>query len=310
MRFFIYLFLCCFVASAQADFTPPDNQEKIKLRDVVTEMPQTAWDSIKYSFTKDSIPVWAAIVTSTAVLYHYDQDIYVGAMNDGNRWNLGNQDNTKTVISGAGFDLLRLPTDLASGMYFLGDGWTHTTIALSFLGTGYFGDHNRAYNTGLEIIHGMVVSTVFSQALKRSFGRQSPNHSTEPRGKWQPFPSIAAYGKDTPSYDAFPSGHIMTATLTFTIIQNNYPEYFWYTTPIETLWLGALMFEMMNNGVHWASDYPLGIAMGYVVAKASTQLGVSHKKDGSGKSDKKSAWDFYPGMDAYGTTTMNAMYEF
>ncbi len=28
-----------------------------------------------------------------------------------------------------------------------------------------------------------------------------------------------------------------------------------------------LMFQMVNNGVHWWSDYPLGLFIGYTVGK-------------------------------------------
>ena len=34
-----------------------------------------------------------------------------------------------------------------------------------------------------------------------------------------------------------------------------------------------LGFAMLNNGVHWAGDYPLGIAMGYVFAKVAVDHG-------------------------------------
>ena len=56
------------------------------------------------------------------------------------------------------------------------------------------------------------------------------------------------------------------------------------------------MFGMVNNGVHWASDYPLGIAMGYVFGKAATQLGRSYSEDPATtvKSNAKSDWMIMP----------------
>ena len=30
---------------------------------------------------------------------------------------------------------------------------------------------------------------------------------------------------------------------------------------------------MMNNGVHWASDYPLALGMGYLIGKISANYG-------------------------------------
>jgi hypothetical protein len=242
------------------------------------------------------------------VLYHYDDDIYAGAKNDGRRWNIASEDHTKTVWSAFGIDLLRLPSDTGSGLYFLGDGWVHMSAAAGFFLTGYFGDNVRPYNTGLELVHGMIVSTIFNQALKRSTGRESPNRATEPRGRWRPFPSIDAYGKNTAMYDAFPTGHIMTATLTFTTIAINYPEYKMYIYPLEGVWLTALGFQMVNNGVHWASDYPLGIAMGYVIAKMSVHM-AEHSTDLAKHADDKPRWAFYPAVTP-DAPTMNAVYQF
>jgi hypothetical protein len=306
VRPLILVFLLGAAQIAWADESPAYKYSKLPLFSTLTEIPQTALDSISYSFTKESLPYWAAIIGSTAVLYHYDADIYQGGKNDGQRWGLGNADNTKTVLSGFGFDLVRLPSDTASCLYFLGDGWTHTIISLSFFADGYFTDNPRPYNTGLEIIHGMITSTLLSQVVKRATGRESPNMSTEERGRWRPFPSVTAYQDHTAQYDAFPSGHIMTATLSFTVINENYPEYFWYIAPIEGLWLTALGFEMVNNGVHWASDYPLGIAMGYVVGKMSARLA---ERNEHAKTKKAHAWTFFPTVAGNGPQ-MNAVYVF
>ncbi len=282
-------------------------EERIPLLSVVTEVPTTTLDTFEYSFTKRSLPAWAVILTTSAAFYHYDEDLLKAAKSDGRRWGLGNSDTTKTVVHGFGFDLLRLPSDTGSALYFLGDGWTHFLMSFSFLGTGYFSGANRPYNTGLEIIHGMITSTVISQALKRATGRESPSVSSAPRGKWRPFPSVTGYQAHTPMYDAFPSGHIMTATLTFTIINENYPEYFKYVAPAEALWLTVLGFQMMNNGVHWASDYPLGIGIGYAVGKMSAHLAQRHKQEGAARS--ASQWMIYPGIGPDGPE-LNALYAF
>ena len=50
---------------------------------------------------------------------------------------------------------------------------------------------------------------------------------------------------------------------------------------------------MVNNGVHWASDYPLGIAMGYVFGKASAKLGRPKEKN---KTADETAWQIVPSM--------------
>lgn len=249
-----------------------DTSEYLPMLDVVYKIPETSWGTLKTAFSKDSLPQWGVIIGSTALLYHYDEKIYSEIQQQGRHWGIGNGDNTKAAFQLGPYDV-RFPTDTGSGMYFLGDGITHSTIAASFIGFGYLAESPRAYNTGLEIVHGMVVSTIFNQALKRSFGRQSPIRKTKNRGEWRPFPSFKKYADDTAAYDAMPSGHIMTATMTFTVILENYPEHAYWIRPLEITWLTLLGWQMVNNGVHWASDYPLGIAMGYLYGKAAARLG-------------------------------------
>lgn len=282
------------------------SEEKIPLLDVITAMPATSIDGLKTSFSKESIPWWGLILGSTAILYHYDEDIYADIQGKGRKWGLGNGDNTHALFE-IGPWPVRFPTDTGSAFYFLGDGITHFAIAGTLLTYGYLSDNNRPYNTGLQIVHGMAVSTFFSQALKRSFGRESPYVQTEERGAWRPFPSFSQYGSDTPKYDAMPSGHIMTATLTFTVIIENYPEYEYWLRPLEITWLTLLGFQMVNNGVHWASDYPLGIAMGYVFGKSAAKLGKS--KSGHEKKADEISWYLIP-EDRMGIPTVQFVMDF
>jgi hypothetical protein len=275
----ILIYLVCAIGlfskltlASETETTSTDSQI-IDYKKVITEIPKTSIMGLEKSFSKESIPDWIAILSSTAVLYNNDEVILRDVQRSGRDWGIGNDDNTRAVITAGDFDIIRLPTDIGSAMYFLGDGWIHGGIAAGFLINGYSNHNSRAANTGLQLAHGMIVSTMFNQFLKRSFGRQSPYVKTEYLGKWSPYPSIAEYQAHTSKYDAMPSGHVMTTTLVFTIINENYPEYSNYIIPIGVTWTSILAWQMVNNGVHWAADYPLGIAMGFVFGKASTQLG-------------------------------------
>ncbi|MBX3023067.1 MAG: phosphatase PAP2 family protein [Bdellovibrionales bacterium] len=304
-----------FVHAADIDSSwpvpPPEGVrlEKIKPLEVLTEIPNTAWETLKFSFQRDSVPVWSGIFISTALIYQYDADILKWAQGQGRRWNLGNSDMTKTVVEVGPYPIFRFPSDTGSALYFLGDGWTHFGISLGFAGYGYFKENTRAWNTGLEIFHGMMVSTIFNQALKRSFGHETPSQRTTERGQWKPFPSVKAYNTRTAKYDAMPSGHIMTTTLVFNTIRMNYPEYSSYIWPVQILWSAALGYQMVNNGVHWASDYPLGIAMGWAVARMSVKMG-EHNREARKESRGKNQWQFFPSVGPEGETTMNAMLSF
>jgi hypothetical protein len=265
-------------------------EKRLELLDIFRKVPETSVYTLKQSFSKEAIPGWGVVLGSTAILYHYDEKIYAWSQKKGRDLGIGNEDNTRPVVTAFDHDILRLPSDTGSAMYFLGDGWTHMLFAGGVLTYGYAKNQTHEVNTGIILMHGLLVSTIFNQTLKRTFGRESPNVKTSERGSWNLFPNFNDYNTKTGSYDAMPSGHVMTATLTFTILAERYPENKIPIYSVGGVWISALMFQMMNNGVHWASDYPLGIAMGWVIGKASTKI-VSNPKD---EKEKETAWNFFP----------------
>ncbi len=283
------VFLVLIICSIRASFA----EERLQFLQLITEVPATSKSFLKESFSKESLPYWGVILGSTGVLYHYDEQIYSDIQKRGRDWGIGNEDDTRSVLTISGHEIVRMPSDTGSFLYFLGDGWMHASIGAGFVTTGQFAENNYTYNTGMMIWHGMIVSTIFNQALKRSFGRESPEVSTSERGSWNLFPSFNDYNSKTASYDAMPSGHVMTATLTFTILSERYPEYNSYIYPLYGVWASALMFQMVSNGVHWASDYPLGIAMGYIIGKHTARMG----KEPAEKGEEKTSWQLMPTMN-------------
>lgn len=274
--------------------TPEIKYTPLEFKQIFTEIPSTlvkTWDT---TMTREALPYWGGILGSTALLYYYDEQILKASEQTGRDLGIGNKDGTKTFISINDFPILRLPTDTGSKMYFLGDGWMHMSIAWSFYFTGLAKDQVKTTNVGIQLFHGMAASTIINQVLKRATGRESPNTRTDYRGRWRPGPSFKSYWERTGEFDAMPSGHIMTATLVFTIIKNNYPDHDYWLTPLEYVWLSLLGFQMMNNGVHWASDYPIGIATGYVVGNIVSELGQTP----IGQTTKKKDWMFFPSMDS------------
>lgn len=286
--FLIALFVTATTHATEA----PAPEVRLGFWDAFTAVPGTAKDTLRTSFSRDAVPGWGAIFLSTALLYHYDEQLYSYSQKKGRDWGIGNEDNTKPLVSAFGQELVRLPSDTGSALYFLGDGWMHFSIAASFYGAGRLRENTYNANTGVILLHGMVVSTLFNQTLKRSFGRESPEVKTHARGAWRPFPSFSKYNSNTASYDAMPSGHVMTATLTFTVLAERYPRYNVPIYAVGGVWISALMFQMMNNGVHWASDYPLGIGMGWVIGKAATRM-VERVQPSADKTTT-SAWKIWP----------------
>ena len=61
---------------------------------------------------------------------------------------------------------------------------------------------------------------------------------------------------------------------TVTVIATNYPEKKWIR-PLGYTLIGLTGWAMMNTDVHWAGDYPLALAVGYVAGKVTT---LKHRK--------------------------------
>lgn len=276
------------------------NQSKISLWNIFKKIPATGKETISSSFTEDTLPGWGLVLGSSLLLYGFDEPIYSGVQDLGRSVGVTGDNEYKVILRMGDMKILQLPKNKSAFFYYLGDGWMHAGFAAGMMVYGQTKSNNRAYNTGVMIIHGMMLTAIFDQILKRSFGRESPYVKTQDRGAWHPFVSFKKYQKNTPSYDAMPSGHIMTATLTFTVLSEQYAEYrrpIFYT---ELAYLTILGLQMVNIGVHWASDYPLGIAMGYMIGKAAVKMNQNDAELSNSSSakttmdDQKMHWQFLP----------------
>ena len=130
-------------------------------------------------------------------------------------------------------------------------------------------DDYRALNTSNELIEVLFSVGLTTQVIKRVTGRQSPSAAINDGidgGAWNTFPSFNAFSKNTPNYDAMPSGHVATYMATLTVIATNYPELKWIK-PVGYSLGSLLAFNMVSGKVHWTSDYPISIMMGYVMGK-------------------------------------------
>jgi len=241
-----------------------------------------------YAFQQDKIFPIIKIFAGSALLYAADQPIIDIAQDVGRKMGLEARSTQTTLIripfSVGSINLpleFNVPDNLNSTFYYIGDGWTHLSIATGFLGYGLIARDNRAAQTASQLGEAILSTGVIIQALKRSTGRQSPFVATKERGEWHLFPSYSLYQSHVPNYDAFPTGHLATAMATLTVIADNYPEYH-FIRPVGYGLMGLLGYAMLNNGVHWASDYPLGIAIGYGFAKIAVKHGRTRVESGTG----------------------------
>jgi hypothetical protein len=151
---------------------------------------------------------------------------------------------------------------LSDKVEFVGDGRPQFGVAAAFAAYGFIAQDSRALRTGSQIVETILASGTVVQVLKHITGRESPFVSTHPGGRWVLFPNQIEYAKHTPHYDAYPSGHVTTALATVTVVVENYPEW-WWARPVGYTAVTLLAVSMGNTGIHWYSDYPLAVVLGY-----------------------------------------------
>ena len=240
---------------------------KPKVWDMFRYIPNDIYKFGVFSIQKENLKWDALVIGSTAALIPYDQKILDDASDVGNRLGGWDKDSQYGKVFGV---LTIVPKNIPSAVYYMGNGGTTLLLSGLFYGIGKF-NHNdyRALNTSNELVECLLSVGLTTQTLKRMTGRQSPVRALadgNDGGNWQPFPSFADFQSNTPNYDAMPSGHIATFMATVTIIATNYPEVKWIK-PVGYSLMSVLAFNMVSGKVHWVSDYPIGILIGYVMGK-------------------------------------------
>ena len=236
----------------------------------VTDAPAALGATARESFRLKHLPVMIAVAASTAALIAVDEPMLDETRRLARR--VGLPQNHPSVNLRVGPLKQPFPTTLGSGLYFLGDGMTSVFLASGFAVRGSLADDTRARRTASEVMEALLVSGTITQVLKHVAGRQTPSEATVPRGRWRPFAKLSDYSANVPAYDAFPSGHLASTMATLSVVALNYPEHK-FIWPVSAAAMGVLSFTMVNNGVHWASDYPLALAIGGVVGKVVATRG-------------------------------------
>lgn len=238
--------------------------QKPKFFDFITNVPKNFINSNK-SFVADDNPYYlTATALSTLAIIPFDQKLTDGARNFAENIGLS-EDNNYYKLWGQ----VNIPQNIGAGLYLIGNGSTSMMLAIGFGTYGIIKNDYRAQATASGVMESLILSGVFSQTIKRISGRESPfiaRMNGNPGGKWQVFPSFKNYQKHTPQYDAFPSGHLTTIMSATTVIADNYPEVKWIK-PVGYSLIGLMSFQMVQSEVHWVSDYPIAVFMGYLIGK-------------------------------------------
>lgn len=240
----------------------------------ITNVPADLLKIAKSPFTKNNVAGFSLVVASTAILLPFDQKILDGVKDVSEHIHLQPQTDYKVPLKFGDTKILKLPRNINTALYQLGEGGTSMLVSGGLFLYGKIKKDNRALQTAGDIAETFITMGITTQVLKRISGRQSPFMRTQPGGAWHPFPSFKEYQQNTPNYDAFPSGHLATMMATVTVLTTNYPEKKWIAILGYSL-IGLTGWAMVNTEVHWVADYPLALALGYISGKITC---LRHKK--------------------------------
>ncbi len=255
--------------------TDSSSHSSIKRFHFVTNLP---YDLLKIGtspFEKRNLKGLAVTAGLTLLLLPLDQPVTNGVKHLFRQLSIDPDTRYSVPIKVGGTKILKVPQNLTSALYQLGEGGTSMMVAAGFFISGKLMRNKKAVNTAGDITETFLTMGVATQVIKRISGRESPFVATKAGGRWHPFPSFKKYQAHTPQYDAFPSGHLATMMATVSTIAMNYPDKKW-VKPLGYGLTALTGIAMINTEVHWISDYPLALALGYVSARITHEK--NHKK--------------------------------
>jgi len=248
--------------------------KKPKFYHMFTNVPKDIIDLGSFLGQKENTPWIGAAVVTTLALIPLDQQFSDIAQELGEP--IGLADDVRYIRV---FGLELIPQDINGAVYYLGYGLTPILVGGGFYLVGLINDDYRAQNTGSELVEVLISCGIVTQTLKRITGRESPGPAMEnghPGGHWTPFPGFKEFQTNRSSYDAMPSGHLTTYMAALTVLITNYPDNK-YLKPVGYSLMVLLGFEMVSSRVHWVSDYPLAILLGYAIGKNAANRRIIKK---------------------------------
>lgn len=275
--------------SVQQIKVPPSDSNKVfeyakpEQFGFIKHVPGDLWQIAKSPFKRENTKALIAVVISTSVLIPLDQNITDGVKDVSRRISLHAETDYKVVLKQGDTKIFKIPRNINSALYQMGEGGTSMLVAGGLFIYGKFTKDYRALQTASDLTETFITMGVATQVLKRISGRQSPFMATHPGGDWHPFPSFHDYQTNTSNYDAFPSGHLATMMATVTVLRENYPDKKWLPFVGYGL-IAATGWAMINTDVHWIGDYPLALALGYISGKITC---MRHKRQAAKEAAKK-----------------------
>lgn len=193
----------------------------------------------------DDAAIWGGLTATTAILISVDEPV----SGDFRRF----QDSHAWVQRAS-------PVATQFGQFYVPFG-----VAALYCLKGIAFDEDRPLETGKLVVEAMIHSGIVVQSIKHMAGRSRPFVY---KGKDNWFGPQAFfrryYDRGFSPYDAFPSGHTITAFTLATVIAER-----------ERPWVGVLAYSCaglcglsrITQGQHWFSDVFVGAALGIAIGK-------------------------------------------
>jgi len=205
------------------------------------------------SSTKILLGVTGSIIL-TAVLMHYDQDIYD---------NLQHWRETNAAVR----EVSPVITNMGDGKFSLG-------LFGGFAGYGLLAKDKKSLEVGKIGLESFLVSGITIQLLKHLCGRERPSDATRPGGFWHGpfafFDKAKGGRRGLAAFDSFPSGHTTTAFAAATTLSD------FYTAPwvsYTTYSLASLVaVSRVIERTHWISDCFIGALIGHYETRLVEKL--------------------------------------
>ncbi len=228
--------------------------EDVHWYSMVTKLPNDWYSFGKQTFRTQNLSTVAELGAATAALAVFDHATYT---------------QTKDFLNSTPF-----LQHASNYLVCAGDGRYHLAVIGGFAVIGWAANSRRLLQTSSQLVETFLASGFVVQILKHSTGRQSPIVVIrDDDGDWRLFPNQKQYQLHQSQYYSFPSGHLATLVGSLTVLNENYPEYRVWLTPASYLLTGLVGASLVGKGMHWYSDLPLGIALGYSFGKIASTSG-------------------------------------
>lgn len=157
-------------------------------------------------------------------------------------------------------------TDFSSEYVFdpLGYGFYTMPVYAGLYVYGALGKHHQVSDFALQGAKVFLVSAAFARVIKQVSHRHRPYQDNPPN----PHNWDGPFSKFT--YDAFPSGHTISAFATAAFLTNYFDEekwVGWVAYPVAA----AVGYSRINDNKHWATDVLAGAVLGHYIGKFLTR---------------------------------------